>query len=494
MQYAYSRWIFFRLLGLVYLIAFLSYWSQVTGLIGEQGILPAHDFLQFLRNRLGIERLWFFPTLAWISASNEFLQFLCAFGTIWAALFLVNAIAPIIALPILYLLYLSLATVSMDFMGFQWDILLLETGFLSILFAPLYIVPRTPKNDPKPYGIALLLMHVLLFKLIFLSGAVKLLSNDSTWRNLTALSYHYETQPLPTPLSWYFNILPLWFHKISNVFMFVIELIVPFCIFLKKPFCIAAAFAIISLQLLIAATGNYTFFNILTISLAILLLNDSFISFLLSIVRVRIHIPTIVPTSKTPPLSSFKKTIVIALLFLNTFSTLGILFQGSQVSGPLFFFPSLFSPFRVVNTYGLFAVMTTTRREIIVEGSNDQKEWKQYEFVYKPGDIKNSPAWIAPHQPRLDWQMWFAALTKAENAPWFTNFFIRLLQGSEDVLSLLKTNPFKEKPPRYIRALMYEYHFTDSKTRREKGEWWRREYKEVYLPSVSLDSLRNRTF
>jgi lipase maturation factor 1 len=485
-----TRWFFLRALGVIYLIAFVSLWMQIGGLIGHDGILPASQFMSAVGQQcdqqgIALDRFYLCPTLCWLNASDGFLHFQCAAGSVLAMLLILN-IAPVPCLALLWLLYLSLATVSREFLGFQWDNLLLEAGFLTIFLAPWQWFPR-PSREPPPSRIALWLLRLLLFKLVFSSGCVKLASGDPAWRNLTALTYHYQTQPLPTWLGWYAQQLPLWFQKFSCTAMFGIELGAPLLICAPRRLRFCGGAAIAFLQILILLTGNYTFFNWLTLALCLLLLDD----FVLAALAPS-KLGHALATRHPPPVtrSRWPHSVIVPLVVV----VLSIdLLQISLAMGarPVWLFPAaaaeaLLSPLRTLNSYGLFAVMTTDRREIIVEGSNDGANWRPYEFKYKPGDVNRQPAFVAPHQPRLDWQMWFAALGDYRQNPWFVNFCQRLLQGAPDVLALLAKNPFPGGPPRYIRAEFYDYHFTNAAERRASGAWWKREFIGEYLPPLSL--------
>jgi len=487
-DYFLTRWIFLRALGAIYLVAFISLWMQIAGLIGHDGILPTGQFMSAVKQQcdtqgIGLERYYLLPTMSWFDASDNFLNLQCAAGTFFAIL-LIFGIAPAPCLALLWILYLSFATVSRDFLGFQWDNLLLEAGFLAIFFAPPQMLPKFSRETP-PSKIILWLLRILLFKLIFSSGCVKLLSGDPNWRNLTALTFHYQTQPLPTWIGWYAQQLPLWFQKISCAFMFAVELGAPFLIFAPRRIRFFGGAAIIFLQILILLTGNYTFFNFLTIALCLLLLDDFvFQKFaprkfneLFKFEKSNFHWHW--PRRITIPLAA----IVIAVSFFQIVSMLGVC---SNLLFPVAVVDEWLLPFRAVNNYGLFAVMTTTRNEIIVEGSDDGANWLPYEFKYKPGDINRKPEFIEPFQPRLDWQMWFAALGNVQQNPWFENFCKRLLQGSPEILALLDKNPFPNKPPRYIRAELYDYRFTSFAERRATGAWWKREFVGEYLQPVSV--------
>jgi lipase maturation factor 1 len=489
-DYFLTRWLFLRALGLVYLVAFVSLWTQIGGLIGHNGILPTDQFMSAVKQQcdaqgIGLERFHLLPTLCWFDSSDGFLNCQCVAGTVCAIL-LILGIAPVLCLVLLWLLYLSLATVGRDFLGFQWDNLLLEAGFLAIFFAPLQLLPKLPRETP-PSRVILWLLRLLLFKLMFSSGCVKLLSGDPNWRNLTALTFHYQTQPLPTWIGWYAHQLPLAFQKFSCAVMFAIELGAPFQIFAPRRIRFLGGAAIASLQILILLTGNYTFFNWLTLALCLLLLDDFFLS---EILPATFHARFTARDSRFTPRRWPRPVFIVlavAILSASGFQLAATLGCRSPLLFPFAWTAEELAPLRTVNNYGLFAIMTTERREIIVEGSNDGMNWLPYEFKYKPGDVNRRPAFVAPFQPRLDWQMWFAALGNVRQNPWFANFCERLLQGSPDVLALLETNPFPDKPPRYIHAEFYDYHFTSFAERRATGAWWKREFVGEYLPPVSLN-------
>lgn len=475
--YSARHW-FLRLLGLVYLIAFGSLWSQVDGLIGSDGILPVTPWLEVLRNRFGTEAYRLLPTLCWFNSSDWFLHFLCGSGVV-LSLLLILQVAPLFCLILLWGLYLSLTVAGQVFMNFQWDALLLEAGFLSVFLAPFRLLPSRRSQSPlSPW--AHFLLRWLLFRLMFMSGVVKLTSGDESWWNLTALRYHYETQPLPTPPAWWANQAPPWFHAFSTVVMFAVELGAPFLLFGPRRLRLTGVTALISLQLLIAFTGNYCFFNLLTFALCLLSVDDA--------VWPRLGRRTRTDPEVRGP--AWPWWIVVPV-------TVAVL----AFSGPLIwsaFFPEVdwpplisvpyayIEPFRSLNGYGLFRVMTKTRPEIIVEGSQDGETWQQYAFKAKIGDLQRAPPVVAPFQPRLDWQMWFAALDEIQSQPWFMNFLVRLLQGSKPVLGLLETNPFPDAPPRYVRARIFEYHFTNFLEKRQTGAWWKREEKGLYCPAITL--------
>ena len=502
--YVWSRRWFLRALGVIYLIAFVSLWVQVDGLVGSNGISPVNQFLPAVRGQVGPDAYGLLPTLCWFNSSDVFLHFLCGSG-VFCSLLLIFGFAPAVLLVALFVLYLSLTIAGQVFFNFQWDVLLLEAGFLSIFFAPWRLWPREFSWRPgsaisatEPVSqAALFLLKLLLFKLMLMSGVVKLTSGDDSWWNLTALDYHYWSQPLPTVFGWWADNSPEWFKHFSVAFCLVVEIVVPFFIWAPRRLRLIVAGLLIFLQLAIAITGNYCFFNLLTIALCLLLIDDSVAASLRrgpmrhrvasSATQCRDHNRRAV----TERLSTYGAIgVIIVTLPINAwliFSAFKPLSRPPRVLANLY---EKLEPFRIVNGYGLFRVMTKDRGEIVLEGSADGIDWLPYEFKWKPGDVKRAPRWCAPHQPRLDWQMWFAALGTPRENPWFATLIYRLLQGSHEVDGLLANNPFPHKPPRYIRAMFYRYRFTTVEELRQTGAWWKREELPEYLPTLSLEQFR----
>jgi lipase maturation factor 1 len=313
-----------------------------------------------------------------------------------------------------------------------------------------------------------------------------LTSGDDCWWNLTALNYHYWSQPLPTVFAWWADKHPEWFKQFSVGFCLVVEIIIPLFIWAPRRPRLIACGLLIFLQLAIAITGNYCFFNLLTIGLCLLLIDDAVVGVGTARCAVRGA-----PSGRALPLSNYAATAVLVVtLPLNAW----LIFAGFKPEAE---WPRLLAglyewvePFRIVNGYGLFRVMTKDRREIVIEGSSDGIDWKPYEFKWKPGDVKVAPGWCAPHQPRLDWQMWFAALGGPQQNQWFVRLVLCLLQGKRDVADLFAQNPFPTTPPHYIRANFFRYRFTTADERRRSGAWWKREELGVYLPEVSLQNFR----
>ena len=445
------------------------------------------------------------PTLLWLWPSDGFLV-----GTCWLGMALsvvaMAGVAPRAVFPALWVCYLGLSVAGQDFLTFQWDTLLLEAGLLAVLYAPAgWRVPLGTGGEPGAG--ARWLVWGLAFKLTFLSGATKLLSGDATWRDMTALEHHYQTQPLPTWIGWYAHNAPDWFGVLSVAIMFVIEIAVPFVILLPARFRrvrLAGGGLLCLLQVLIAATGNYGFFNLLAVVLYLSLLDDDAVARLLRLAvpgrlhREALQTPSRVgraavgaegdglrpaagtmrnPPRRAPVWRRCARAAVTALL-----AGLSILALVREVRGPApmpawadVVLDDWAGPFRSVNGYGLFRVMTTERPEIVVEGRRGRlRTWLEYPFRWKPGDPARAPRFALTHMPRLDWRMWFAALDPRGNSHWLLPLAEGLLEDDPAVLGLLGGTPFPDGPPRYVRLMLYRYRFT---TRAEgaDGAWWVRE-------------------
>ncbi|MFT5386977.1 MAG: hypothetical protein ACI9E5_000099 [Candidatus Omnitrophota bacterium] len=487
-SFFFSRWLFLRLLGCVFLITFLSTWIQVDGLMGSEGIMPAHTLLELVYDKYGIRSFSMLPTWFWINASDLALHVVCGLGVIGSVLLILGWFEAVVIF-ILWSLYLSIVSVGRDFYSFQWDIFLLEVSFLSIFLASWRIKSKSLKEDP-PSVVIVGLLYWVVFRIVFESGMVKLTSGDISWRNMTALTYHFFTQPLPNGLSWGVHQWPEWWLRLLTFMMFVIELALPFLIFLGRMPRLIAAGGITLLMVLISITGNYAYFNLLTVIICILFLDDNMWR----------HIMPSSWMSKLSWSGAGKKKdenlivknfcigiLTVMVVILSTTQLLRITLNVKSVMKPFRYITDLSRPFHFVNSYGLFATMTKERPEIIIEGSYDGQEWYAYEFPWKPGDLKRKPSQVAPHQPRLDWQMWFAALGgNYKSNQWFIPLMKRLLEGSESVTNLLINNPFEDKPPTHVRALIYKYEFTTSEERRKTGQWWKRHSVALYCPPVSL--------
>ena len=491
-RFALSRGLFLRLLGVVYGIAFTSLAPQLPGLVGADGLLPAAAYLERVHEVQGAEAYYRLPTLLWLWPGDALLLGLC-WGGIALSAAAVAGLAPIATFAALWICYLSLTVAGQDFLSFQWDVLLLETGLLAVLYAPPgWRLPLGPR--PEPGAAARWLVWGLAFKLTFLSGITKLLSSDETWWGLTALRYHYETQPIPTWVGWYAHQAPAWLATLSTGMMFVIEIAVPFVIFLPSRFrrVRAAGVALLCLlQALIALTGNYGFFNLLAAVLYLSLLDDATIARVVPGLGASRPEPS--PAARVPPRwrRAGQAAIAATLAALSAFTLVREARRPNPMpewSAELF---GWIAPFRSVNGYGLFRTMTVERPEIVVEGSSDGVVWTEYPFRWKAGDPHRAPGFVQPHMPRLDWQMWFAALGPRAEAHWLLPLAQRLLEASPVVLALLDgdSNPFAGAPPRFVRLALYDYRFT-TPDEGAGGAWWRRELTAYLTEPIARNHLR----
>ena len=467
-RYDLVSFLFLRLFGLIYLAAFMSFGVQALGLIGSHGVLPLAELLKAIAGQAGGERFFLMPMLFWINAGDTAIQAVCWAGTAFSLLLIFNVL-PRLSLFLLYVLYLSLLYAGQRFMSFQWDTFLLETGFLALLMS----FARVP---------GIWLLRWLLFRFMFMSGAVKLLSADPNWWNLSALQYHFFTQPLPTPLAWYVAQLAPSALRFATGGVFVVELMLPFLIFCPRRLRFFAAFGILLLQGCILLTGNYNWFNLQTMLLCLLLFDDAALRRFLP-QRFAKLLAARVQEQASKTVSRLVAALGMLLVFVSLVQ-MDARFGGNPPT-VMREIEQLIEPLCLVNGYGLFSIMTTRREEIVIEGSPDGVEWREYEFRYKPGDLARRPLWNIPHQPRLDWQMWFAALDDPRNVSWFPRFLQRLLEDEPSVTALLEKNPFAGERPKYIRAQLYDYTFTGAEEK-SRGVWWRRRPIGLYFPVVRL--------
>jgi hypothetical protein len=473
--YALSAWFFTRAIFLIYFVAFVSLGVQARGLWGSKGVLPIKPFLQAVEMQVDASRYWQLPSFFWLGSSDALVVGLAWIGAFAAILGLLG-LAQGWLLLVCVALYLSYVSVGQEFLSFQWDSLLIEVGFLS-----LFAVPWTFGFDlwsaHEPHWTVRAMFYVVLFKLMFLSGLVKILSGDPSWRNFTALTYHYWTQPLPNPLSPYMHVLPLWLQKFSTFNTFVIELILPFFILWPRARVFVAA-GFIALSLLIFSTGNYTFFNLLTIALCFWLIPDSWWQIVVD--RLPFELKEAEPILSVNLFSAG----VMAVLFLLSAIWCTRWMLSYDLQSRLMPLLRMAQGFHVSNSYGLFANMTKHRPEIVIEGSLDGQEWHEYEFKYKPGNLYRPLPIVEPHQPRLDWQMWFAALGSFDENPWLQNLLRRIFENEPDVMSFFLVNPFEgEPPPRFLRMRLYEYELTTPHEIWKSGQWWQREFIREYSPT-----------
>ncbi|HEY1251847.1 MAG TPA: lipase maturation factor family protein [Thermoanaerobaculia bacterium] len=471
-----TRRVFQRGLALVYLIAFLVAANQFVPLLGERGLLPVPRFVQavpfaaspslfFLwpRDSAFVAAAWLGVALALValtglSERRGWLPSALTWGALWV-------------------LYLSFVNVGQVFYGFGWETMLLEAGFLAIFLGG----ERT-----APSIIPIVLIRWMLFRTMFGAGLIKI-RGDTCWRDLTCLYYHYETQPMPNPLSWYFHWLPKPIHKFGVLFNHFTELVVPFGYFAPQPIAAIAGVVTIFFHVWLMASGNFSFLGLMTIVLAISTLDDRFLARALRLVPRAGALPS--RPHRRAAASRAQRGIVrglaVLVALLSIAPTVNLLSPRQAMN-------TSYDPLHLVNSYGAFGSITRPRYEVVVFGTSaptvdGQTPWREYAFKAKPGDLHRTPPQIAPYHLRLDWLMWFCGFTPWYGQPWFANFMAKLLQNDARTLSLMAGNPFPDEPPRFVRALLFEYRFTTPEERRKTGDWWVRHLQGEYFPIVSLD-------
>jgi len=464
--YWLTRLVLQRSLGLVYLLAFCVVVNQFRPLCGEKGLLPVGQFLRSTSFAESPSIFFLFP--------HDSAFAVCGWLGIALSLLAVAGVSErfgdLVSMAVwtlLWLLYLSFVNIGQTFYAFGWESLLLESGFLAIFLGS----ART-----EPSVIMIWLFRWLLFRVIFGAGLIKL-RGDTCWRDFTCLDYHFETQPMPNPLSWHFHWLPGWAHKSGVFFNHLVEVAVPAVYFAPQPFAVISGILTILFQGSLMVSGNFSWLNLLTLILAFSTFNDSHLARI-----IPLELPALVPPPLPHAWAVWGVTLLVAALSVKPALNL---FSPQQIMN------TSFNPLHLVNTYGAFGSITRERLEIVLEGSYEAvptpaARWQAYEFKGKPGDPRHLPSQFAPYHLRLDWLMWFAAMPSPYRDPWFIHLMQKLLQGDGATLSLLKSNPFPDAPPRSIRAVYYRYHFTTAAERERTGCWWRRERLGNYFPAVSL--------
>lgn len=470
-NYWLSRFVIQRGLGLMYAIAFLVAINQFRPLLGENGLLPVPRFLK----RISFERApsifhWhysdqFFALLAWIGLS---LSVIAMFGLSEIGPFWISMLVWLL----LWGIYLSIVNVGQLFYGFGWESLLLEAGFYAIFLGPLH------------YTAPILMIFVirwLVFRVEFGAGLIKM-RGDRCWRKLTCMNYHHETQPMPNPMSRFFHLLPEPFHKIETFFNHVVQLGLVWLLFLPQPLASIGALFVILSQAYLVISGNYAWLNWMTLILAFSGISDLYLQAI---------IPLKIPSQLATPLFFHIMVIgfVLVVIFMSINPVKNMLSRHQRMNAS-------FNPLHLVNTYGAFGSVTRKRYEIVLEGTKDQElnkdtRWKEYEFKGKPGNPQKVPAQFAPYHLRLDWQIWFAAMSSIHNNPWLLRFVLKLLEGNKAASKLLKNNPFDDNPPKYIRAKLYRYRFATFKEARKTGQWWKRNFEHIYMRPQSIGDLQN---
>ena len=495
-----ARWLFLRALGLIFFSAFYSLLRQVLGLIGPDGLLPAGEYLHAVRQLEGTSRFWYAPTLFWLGSGSRALVLFAWVGLIASVLLILN-FWPRGTILICLVAYLSFISALQTFSSYQSDGMLLSVGFISLFFAPPGFRPGWGERDPASRA-SLFLLLLVWFTIYFESGVAKIASGDPEWRNFSAMDDYYQNGPLPTWIAWYAQHLPHWFHVGTAAFTLGLELVLIWMALLPRPFRIALFWIMVPLQVGIVLTSNYAFLNYLVLALGILLLDDDYLARFLPR-RLR---PREAPADSPPPAATTSSAnqratesawaltqkaiaplrLSASVLFL-TWIFYVIAAQGAWMILPRLRLPSspvaALEPLRIANQYGLFAVMTRGRYEIEFQGSNDGETWTPYPFRYKPQNPRKPPGIFAPYQPRFDWNLWFASLEGWERNRFVVYTEERLLTGSPSVLGLFAGNPFPSAPPAQVRAMVWQYWFSD-RAEKDQGVWWRRELIGTYAPSL----------
>ncbi len=465
-----TRLVFQRALAVVFFIAFLNTANQFKPLLGERGLLPVGSYVKDSTFSEIPSLFVFFPNdvaftaAAWTGVAISSLAVVGLTEQFGMAV-------SMIVWTLLWALYMSFVNVGQTFYGFGWESILLEAGFYAIFLG---------SSNVQVSTIALWLERWLLFRLMFGAGLIKL-RGDDCWRDLTCLNYHYETQPMPNPLSWFFHWGPQWTKSGGVLFNHLAELIVPFFYFLPQPIATIAGLITILFQLTIFASGNLSWLNFLTMVIALTTVDGAWLA-------------KIVPL-RAPPLHAAPYAFRIAAYGLAAFIAYLSIKPIENMISPRQIMNTIYNRYHLVGTYGAFGSITRPRYEVVVEGTDEtvitaSTRWREYEFKGKPNALDRLPAQIAPYHLRLDWLMWFAALSSYYQHPWFANFLAKLLENDQPVLSLLRSNPFPDQPPRYVRASLYEYHFTTPAEHARSRRWWNREFVRPYFPAVSLSDAR----
>jgi hypothetical protein len=458
-----SRLVFERALAGIYLIAFLDAVNEFVPLLGARGLMPVSRFVRAVPFQES-------PSLFFLSSSDATFRIAAWAGVALSCLVLtglpsrLGALAAGAVWGALWVLYLSFVNVGQTFYGFGWESLLLEVGFFAMFLGGTH----TP---PNPW--LRLIFAWTLFRLMFGAGLIKL-RGDPCWRNLTCLDAYFETQPMPNPLSWYFHWLPAGVHRAGVAFNHFAELVVPFFYFAPQPLASFAAIATILFQGVLILSGNLSWLNWLTVVLCVPLLDDRWWSLLPGL-----PITHAAPVSTSPAHATIVAVLAAVVALLSIGPVWNMLSPGQLMNAS-------FNPFHLVNTYGAFGSITKTRYEIVIEGTRDPAAtdasvWQPYEFRGKPGDPSRRPPQIAPYHLRLDWLMWFEAMSPVPADAWFLTLLDRLRANDPAVTSLLATNPFAGAPPALVRARYYLYRFTTPDERRRTGEWWHRELVGDYV-------------
>ena len=528
------RWLFLRALGVIYFSAFYSLLFQIRGMLGPQGLLPAGSYLEEVAKVMGRARFWYAPTLLWMASGDHALMVLCWVGVAASLLLLVN-ISPRGMLAICFVCFLSFIAAAQDFSGYQSDGMLLCAGFISYFLAPRGWKPGWGEQGP-PARAPLFLLRLLWFTIYFESGVAKYFGGDPTWRDLSAMNEYYQNGPLPTWIGWYAHQFPHWFHQTTAFVTLCLELLIPWMLWLPRRARIVCFFFVTFLQIGIILTANYAFLNYLVLALGVFLLHDIFlvqfvpggwcnpvrrslqkasagpwhISLLEAFEGSREPVSLSLTIAADEPSKgvstagvaafdlrsniwkAFKATWLWTKTFLLAWVFYAMAFLMLRQMSPGLPLPTApvaaLDPFRIANSYGLFGRMTWARYEIEFQGSHDGTNWVVYPFRYKPQGLNEAPGIYAPYQPRFEWNLWFASLGTWRENPFVIRTEEQLLLNTPDVLALFRCNPFAQSPPKFVRSVVWQYWFTDRAAKRATGQWWRREFRGLYAPTLERTS------
>ena len=478
-----TRFVMLRLLGLVYFVAFFTAVMHADALIGSDGLLPAHLYLDAAADHFGSRAAGFLerPGLFWITGADWFLSLVSWLGAL-LSLAVLFGYANSIILFVLWFLYMSIVHVGQDWYSFGWETQLLDTGLLAVFLVPL--IDGRPFPRTAPPRLVIVLFRWMIVRIMLGAGMIKM-RGDPCWEELTCLVHHYETQPIPNPMASMLHNMPLWFHELGAVFNHFCELIVPFFVFGPKLARRVAGVVLIVFQLSLIASGNLSFLNWLTIAPALACLDDGVLKRILPrrLVAAR---DRAVDRARSPARAH---RVAIAVLFcvqavLSLWVIDNLLSSDQKMNYS-------FNRLHIMNTYGAFGGVGRERPEIVFQGTDaavidKDTEWRDYEFPCKPGDTGRRPCLITPYHYRLDWLLWFAAMSSADEYPWTVHMVWKLLHGNETLLGIMANNPFSRGPPRYVRIVLYNYRLAG----RGDAEWWDREPLGEWLPPLSVDDPR----
>ncbi|XP_076844064.1 lipase maturation factor 1 [Brachyhypopomus gauderio] len=503
-----TRIVLLRSIAFIYFVAFGVAYDQNKQLIGERGLMPCKDYLssvkRYVGGKIGMDALAYTPSVLWFMDWNDMdanLDGIALVGLALSGFVLLSGRANMIIMAVLWILYHSIVSVGQLWYSFGWESQLLETGFLGIFLCPFWSLAQMPRHCP-PSLVSIWTFRWLIVRIMLGAGLIKI-RGDRCWRDLTCMDYHYETQPVPSPVSYYLHSSPWWFHRIETLTNHFIELVVPFFTFMGPHMCMVNGVLQILFQVILIISGNLSFLNWLTIVPSLACFDDSALACLFWPTggprQTLLKIQKEDAEGTSPPVTKgmfIRRAVNIALGVLIAYLSIPVvinLVSSRQVMN------TSFDPLRIVNTYGAFGSVTKERTEVVFQGTlsaNHTDEgvvWEEYEFMCKPGAVGRRPCLITPYHYRLDWLMWFAAFQTYEQNEWIIQIAGRLLANDSTMLSLMAHNPFQNREkPRWVRGEHFRYKFTKpGRGGAAEGKWWARKRIGPYFPPVNLEGLRS---